>query len=173
MTAPRNGRAPRARLVPLLAMIASCSRAESGNRVAAKAPVVHTDAATVEKYVSLPGIVAVRWVEEPVVPSDPRTLVPGPIDYGLTAYVELDPSVWPALEKQLGGPKGAPTERPMEESWAALILTPDVLEQLPRDGGSRIVTMTEYDIRSRRRGTRHGDTAHRIGSGLLMSFSTM
>jgi hypothetical protein len=159
--------------VPLFAMIVSCSRTESGSGVTAKAPVVHTDAATVEKYVSLPGIVAVRWLEEPVVPSDTRTLVPGPSDYGLTAYVELDPSVWPALEKQLGGPKGPPTERPMKESWAVLILTAHVLEQLPRDGGSRIVTMTEYDIRSVRRGTRHGDTARRIGPGLLMSFSTM
>jgi hypothetical protein len=161
-----------ARWSPLLALLLACTRGEAEGRGPPSEPVVHTDVATVEKLVSLPGIVAVRWIEEPVVPVDRRALVPGPTDYVLTAYVELDPRVWPALEEKLGGARESAAIR-IAESRAALVFPPSVLEQLPRDGDSWVVGTAEYDIRPVRRGTRHGEKARRVGSGLLMSFSTM
>lgn len=161
-----------ARLASLALLLCGCARHAAGDRLPPPTPVLHTDVATVEQFVSLPGVVAVRWVEEPVVRPDSRTLVPGPADFVLTAYVELDPAVWPALEKALGGAKGSATVR-MKESWAELILTPRALEQLPREGDARVVTVTDYDIRALRTGTRQGSTGQRVGSGLLMSFSTM
>ena len=62
-------------------------------------PVVHTYPAPVTQYVSLPGILAVRWVERPRVPRNPRDPFPiGPADMVMTAFVELEPSVWPGLD---------------------------------------------------------------------------
>jgi hypothetical protein len=87
----------------------------------------------------------------------------------MTAYAELDPSVWPQLDASLGGARSTTTER-MKEDWAEEILTPHALMRLPREGDSRVVEMKEYDIQPLRRGPRWGDRAWRIGDGLLMSF---
>lgn len=138
----------------------------------AAGPVVHTDPEPVARYVALPGVVAVRWVERPRVPRAARDPFPiGPTDLVMTAFVELDPSVWPALDRALGGPLEARTER-LDDAWAAAMLPPATLARLPRGDYVRIADERRYDIRSIRKGTRDGDTAWRIGDGLLMSFST-
>jgi hypothetical protein len=133
---------------------------------------VHTDAPSLAQWVSLPGVAAVRWKDEPVVPHDPRDPFPiGPTDYVMTAFAEIDPSAWPALDKALGGPQESRTER-IDESWATAMLPPSTLSRLPREGTSRVVQEQRYDIRSIRQGARDGDSAWRIGDGLLMRFST-
>jgi hypothetical protein len=159
-------------LLGCAALLAACGREKAERDAPPTPPAVHSDVATVEKFVSLPGIVAVRWVEEARGASSGRDLAPGPTDLVLTAYVEINAAEWPALEKSLGGARGTSTFR-MEESRAELMLPPDVLDRLPRDGNVRVVQVTDYDIAAIRTGTRAGHTARRIGSGLLMSFTTM
>lgn len=135
-------------------------------------PVVHTDPAPVTQYVSLPGILAVRWVERPRVPRNPRDPFPiGPTDMVMTAFVELEPRVWPGLDQVLGGPLESRTER-IDEEWAASMLTPGVRTGLRREGSAWIAEERRYDIRRIRHGSRTGDVAWRIGDGLLMRFAT-
>ena len=135
-------------------------------------PVVHTDPAPVTQYVSLPGILAVRWVERPRVPRNPRDPFPiGPADTVMTAFVELEPSVWPGLDRVLGGPLESRTER-IDEEWAASMLTPGARTGLRREGSAWVAEERSYDIRRLRNGSRTGDVAWRIGDGSLMRFAT-
>jgi hypothetical protein len=135
---------------------------------------VHTDVATVQRFVSLPGIVAVRWEQEMFNPNTGSSrLLPDRLGATTTIYAELAPSVWPALEEKLGA--GKKVVFPLEESRAKLVLPPEVVAGLPHDGNSRVVEGIEYDIeplRAEHNVLTHG-TAVRIGSGLLMSFTKM
>jgi hypothetical protein len=155
-----------------LGLLAACDKPESSRPPAPTAPVVHTDVATVQQFVALPGITAARWIEEPRVPVDPRTSVPGPTDYALSAYVEVDASAWPALETTLGGPTGTTTLR-ISERRAALLFPPSVLATRPRKGDEVVITASDYNIAPLRRGARQGEVARRVGAGLLMTFFTM
>ncbi|MGH7439405.1 MAG: hypothetical protein ACRENE_27265 [Polyangiaceae bacterium] len=153
----------------LAAAFYGCSRGAPQQIKPAKA-VVSTDASVVARYVALPGVQSVRWIEEVPAPDAPRG-APGPHDLVLTAYAELDPAVWASLDAQLGGALGSRTEH-MTEDYAEQILTPHALAQLPREGDGRRVEAKEYDITPLRRGPRFGDRGWRIGDGLLMSFTT-
>jgi hypothetical protein len=158
----------------------ACSRPEPEGRETPTAPVVHTDIATVERFVSLPGVTAVRWMETPAGAPGSRW-VPGPTDSVLTAYVELAPDAWPLLERFRPSSPGdassaqdplsvAPTFR-IDAPLA--VLPPQVAKELPREGLKLVVTAPDYDIRPLRHGPRTGDGAWRVGPGLLMFFSTM
>ena len=150
----------------LLALLGACSSTSSPSRTEAnKVPMTSpkTDLNALARWMTLPpGTRSARWLVRARGVANPS--VPGPTDTVLTAYLEIDPASWAAVEAAM--PAGPVSELEIADELAAALLP--AATSLPERKGARVVAGPSYKLGDLPRSPYVGEVAVRYRDGLVL-----